>query len=407
MPGRRVAIIGGGAAGYFAAINCAEQLEGKVTIFEAGSKPLAKVAVSGGGRCNVTHNCFEPRELVKSYPRGGRELLGPFHRFHARHTVDWFEERGVYLKAEDDGRMFPITDSSQTVIDCLTQVAKGNGVELRTKTGVSKVTRLPDGKFSMALTTGEEEVVDAVIFATGGSRGGYTLVEGLGHTITECAPSLFTFKISDHRLSDLSGVSFPSASLTLTAEGAKPFYQRGPLLITHWGLSGPAVLKLSAWAARELARTKYRAKLKINWLGDMKEDHCLEELRVMKERHPQRTVVGNPLFSLSKRFWESLCAYAEISSSLKHADLSKKNSLQLANLLTASELEIQGKGEFKEEFVTCGGVELSEVDFRTMQSKKVENLYFAGEVLDIDGITGGFNFQNAWTTGFIAGTSAA
>lgn len=405
MARKRVAVIGGGAAGYFAAINCAERFDGDVIILEGGSKPLAKVEVSGGGRCNVTHNCFEPKELVKSYPRGGRELLGPFHRFHAGHTVEWFAAKGVHLKAEEDGRMFPLSDSSQTVIHCLRQVAKDLGVILRTKTSVKMLTLLDDGRFGV--DTGEQEIFDAVIITTGGSRGGHKLVESLGHTVTECAPSLFTFKISDPRILGLSGVSFPSVTLALSTGDSRPFLQSGPLLITHWGVSGPAVLKLSAWAARELARTKYQATLTVNWIGNITESQCADELRGVKQRYAQKTVVGNPLFSLSRRFWESLCHYAGIEDTLRYADLSKKSIGRLSVLLTSSQLAVMGKGEFKEEFVTCGGVKLSEVDLRTMESKKVKNLFFAGEVLDVDGITGGFNFQNAWTTGFIAGHSAS
>lgn len=398
---KRLAIIGGGAAGFFAAANLAESLPDlEISIYEASRKFLAKVEISGGGRCNVTHSCFDLAKLSESYPRGRHELRGPFSRFSPSETIEWFEARFVSLKTEDDGRMFPITDSSQTIIDCLQKsVARGN-ISLNTGVAVRSVTTDID-KFNLELADGEIREVDFVLLASGSSKSGYNIARSLGHNITECAPSLFTFKSKDIRLQDLAGVSFQDAQLTLKSANQKTFRQSGPVLITHWGLSGPAVLKLSAFAARELASSDYQAGLTINWIGNVSEQNARDKLSSLRKPLAKKEIGSNPQFSLTRRFWEKLLTFSEIPLQLHFFELSNQQINKLAEVLTKSEIQIEGKGEFKEEFVTCGGVSLREIDFHRFESKLVPNLFFAGEVLDIDGITGGFNFQAAWTGGWL------
>ena len=397
-----ICIIGGGAAGFFAALAAAEtNPSASIIIFEAGKRTLEKVAISGGGRCNVTHHCFDVREFVKAYPRGAKELLSPFSKFQAKDTVDWFLAHGVQLKTEEDGRMFPTTDSSATIVNCLEQAANTAHIRVETETKVTAITR-DDAGFSLQIKDQPAIFADRVLIASGSAKTGYEIAKSLGHTIVEPVPSLFTFKISDPRSAGLEGVSVPSAKLVLKCPGGKTFSEEGPLLITHWGLSGPAVLKLSAWAARELYQCNYKAPLQVNWLGISTND-VLAQLQNEKTASPRRQITSYSLFALPKRLWTSLLRYIRCDEELKWADISNKLLLQFAEELTAGKFMAQGKGAFKDEFVTCGGVLLREVDFRTMESKLVPGLHFAGEVLDIDALTGGFNFQAAWTTGWIAG----
>ena len=403
----RVVVVGGGAAGYFAAIACAEKLgpAGEVTIYEATAHPLAKVRVSGGGRCNVTHACFEPRELVRNYPRGGRELLGAFHRWQPRDTVEWFAARGVETKTEADGRMFPVTDDSATIIECLTQAAEKAGVRLVTRMGVRTAERAGGG-FWLTLTDGSNLRCERLLLATGGNRAsaGFTIAQKLGHTIEPLVPSLFTFHIDDARLIGLSGVAVEN--VTVAVPGTK-LRTSGPLLVTHWGLSGPAELKLSAWGAREMAAVNYEFPLVVNFVPPHTAESLTWELwRVREENHRKQITTWSPL-PLPQRFWERFVAAAGIVPTTPWASVGKAALGTLAGQLTAAEFNVVGKSLFKEEFVTCGGVRLSEVDFRTMESRVGPGLFFAGEVLDIDGVTGGFNFQSAWTTGWIAGQAMA
>ncbi len=407
----KILIVGGGAAGFFAAIVCAERSrDAHVTLLEATHEPLDKVRISGGGRCNVTHHCFDPAVLVGGYPRGHRELLGPFHRFQPRDTVDWFKRRGVLLKAEADGRMFPTTDQSSTIIDCLMHAAEKAGVIVRDGCRVTEVARQTDRQsgesFRVCLHDGLELLADRILLATGNSTHGHQLAASLGHSIVPCVPSLFTFKVPDQRLSGLSGISSADVSLQLLAGGER-FSQRGAILITHWGLSGPAILKLSAWGARALAECRYQAELSVNWLPALSNDELLKRLSELKIEFARRSIATAGLEPVPRRLWASLVTSCGIADDLTWANLAREQFDLLALELAGGKFRVAGKGIFKEEFVTCGGVSLKEVDFRTMQSRICPELYVAGEILDIDGITGGYNFQSAWTTGFIAGESMA
>jgi predicted Rossmann fold flavoprotein len=399
-------IAGGGAAGFFAAIACAEaNPAARVTLCEALAQPLAKVRISGGGRCNVTHACFEPRELVRGYPRGGRELLGPFHQWQPRDTVAWFAERGVELKTEEDGRMFPVTDDSATVINCLLAAAERAGVRLRTGLGVKAAERAGSG-YRVLLSGGESLDCDRLLLATGGgkSSAGIAIAQQLGHTIEPLVPSLFTFHIDDPRLKGLEGLSVPDAETRLPGTRVAA---RGPALITHWGLSGPAILKLSAWGARELAAAGYRFRLALNWRGGSTAAQVQAELAAGRTVHPRRQISSwNPL-GLPARLWERLAVAAGIAPETVWTSVSNAALQALAAQVSAGEFVVTGKSTNKEEFVTCGGVRLAEVDFRTMESRCSPGLYLAGEVLDIDGVTGGFNLQSAWTTGRLAGLAMA
>lgn len=405
-------VVGGGAAGFFASISCAEKLgdRGSVTLLEATAHPLAKVRVSGGGRCNVTHACFEPRELVKKYPRGGRELLGAFSRFQPRDTVTWFAARGVELKTEADGRMFPVTDDSATIVDCLTQAAAQAGVKVVTSLGVRTVERSPTGEdgsaFWLTLTDDSNLRCERLLLATGGNKSsaGLIIAEKLGHSIEPPVPSLFTFHIDDKRLEGLSGVSVPDATTSLPGTKLR---ESGPLLITHWGLSGPAILKLSAWGARELAKVGYEFPVTVNFTGRHTRDSLLRELTTIREKNPRKQITTWSPLEMPQRLWERLVTSAGIPATSPWAQVGNASLGNLATMLTAAEFKVVGKSLFKEEFVTCGGVKLSEVDFKTMESRLCPGLHFAGEVLDIDGITGGFNFQSAWTTGWLAGQAMA
>jgi predicted Rossmann fold flavoprotein len=397
-------VIGGGAAGFFGAITCAEANPGhRVCLVESGSYVLAKVRVSGGGRCNVTHACWEPRELVKRYPRGSRELLGAFSRWQPRDTVEWFEAHGVQLKAEEDGRMFPTTDHSGTIVDCLVQAARETGVQVELRASVRDIT-IHEGspRFTVRLSDGTELQCDRLLVATGGNKAALPMVGALGHTIEPPVASLFTFTITDPRLAGIAGISVPFATTQVVDTKLR---EQGAVLVTHWGLSGPGILKLSAWGARELATLNYRFTLRVNWLGETTIEKAREALAAERTAHAKRQIgTGNP-FGLSGRLWDKLVAHAGIALDAQWASIGNPALIKLATELTAAEFAVDGKNTNKEEFVTCGGVRLSEVNFKTMESRLVPGLHFAGEVLDIDGITGGFNFQAAWTTGHIAGTA--
>ncbi|HKB56396.1 MAG TPA: NAD(P)/FAD-dependent oxidoreductase, partial [Lacunisphaera sp.] len=405
MSRRQIIVAGGGAAGFFAAIACAEADPGcAVTIYEATAHPLAKVKVSGGGRCNVTHACFEPRELVRRYPRGHRELLGAFHRWQPRDTVEWFGQRGVALKTEADGRMFPVTDSSQTIVDCLQGAAEKAGVRMVLRTGIKQVERvapnaLSEGRtnalgatrstFHVTLTTGDVVTCDRLLLATGGnkSNAGLAFARQFGHTIEPPVPSLFTFHVNDPRLQELSGVSVEEA---VTAVRGTALKERGPLLITHWGLSGPAVLKISAWGARALHDCGYKFTLLVNWAPAFDAGSLHAGLERARAANPKKQLgtwcpVGLPL-----RLWEKLLVAAGLAPGTQWAVVPGAALRALAAQVCAGEFAVTGKSLFKEEFVTCGGVRLSEVDFKTMESRLMPGLHFAGEVIDVDGITGGF-----------------
>ncbi|MBD1926047.1 NAD(P)/FAD-dependent oxidoreductase [Trichocoleus sp. FACHB-90] len=417
----RVVVIGGGAAGFFGAITCAKaNPRAQVILLEAGRQLLSKVRISGGGRCNVTHACFDPAGLVQNYPRGGKALRGAFSRFQAKDTVEWFATHGVKLKTEPDGRMFPVTDSSETIVNCLIKAADAAGVEIRTGIPVASILPLnpvdgieaeagkeEGGGFEIVLKSKERISCDRILLATGSNFQGYHWAKDLGHTIEPPVPSLFTFNIPDSRLKDLPGVSVENVRLRLLTSGKTPLEQTGPLLITHWGVSGPAALKLSAWAARVLHDCKYQATLQINWLPQYNPESLREMLLAVKSQLPQKAVSTSCPVPLPRRLWQSLIAAVAISAEQRWAELSNKTLNQLIQELTQSQYQIKGKGVFKEEFVTCGGVTLKEVNFKTMESRICPGLYFAGEILDIDGVTGGFNFQNAWTTAYIAGNAIA
>lgn len=403
---KKIAIVGGGAAGFFSAI-CAAQLAEKnkqavdIRIFETSSQYLKKVRISGGGRCNVTHNLFEVKRFCQNYPRGEKELRAPFQVFQAKDTVEWFKNAGIDLVAEEDGRMFPTTNSSETIINCYLDLAEKHGVKLMPHHSIQDMKPQQSGQIELTIKDKEAFLADAVLVATGSSPGGYKLAEAMGHTISERAPSLFSFKIKDDLIKDLPGLSFQT-SLTLTLPDKQAFRQKGPSLITHWGLSGPAILKLSAWAAREMKRSNYDAVLSVNWMGDQKFGEVEKTLADIKI-NDAKTLVKNaypPI--LPKRFWISLLEKCQVDLSKQWANISKKEFNDILTGLVATKLKVLGQNRYKDEFVECGGVSLSEIDFKTMQSKIHPRLHFAGEILDIDGITGGFNFQNAWTTGWIA-----
>lgn len=424
-----VVVVGGGPAGYFAAIRCAELANQasrplKVLIVERARRSLGKVIISGGERCNVTHACYDSAQLVSYYPRGGAALRGPFSRFQPRDTVAWFEQRGVPLKTEADGRIFPVSDSSISIVNCLLEAARQAGVvtwNLASLLDLESCQPVESHANRYILRVRREgmegeQILQAhsVLFATGSEAFCHGLIRRLGHAIEPPVPSLFTFKISDARLADLAGLSVPEAGLRLEGEagtGRHPVQpQHGPLLITHWGVSGPVALKLSAWGARWLFDRAYRAGLVVNWLEPLSTEQVLAELRRFKDQpgNNRKKPASHPVFAqLPIRLWKRLVEAAGISEEQNWADMSKAALRRLADELTCGRYQIEGKGIFKEEFVTCGGVRLSEVDFKTMQSRLVAGLFFAGEVLDIDGLTGGFNFQNAWTTGWLAGSSLA
>ncbi|MEK7782141.1 MAG: NAD(P)/FAD-dependent oxidoreductase [Verrucomicrobiota bacterium] len=404
MTARHVIMVGGGAAGFFAAITAAEA-GARVTLLERGPQLLSKVRISGGGRCNVTHACFDGREFATRYPRGGQALIGAFKRFQASDTVAWFEARGVKLKTESDGRMFPITDSSETIVECLVRAAREAGVSVRTNCGVDAVRRTEAG-FELTLTGGEKTSCDRLLLATGGCRAAVAgqLAAALGHTIEAPVPSLFTFSIALPWLKELAGASVELAEVSVPGTELR---ERGPVLVTHWGLSGPVVLRLSAWGARELHALDYKFPLLVNWLPQANADSLTKEFNVRRQAQGAKLVVNAPIAPLTARLWEALVLAAGIDRETRWSALTRAQQHQLAQQLTRSEFAVTGKSLNKDEFVTCGGVKLGEVNFKTMESRVCPGLYFAGELLDIDGITGGFNFQAAWTTGWIAGKAMA
>ena len=394
---KKVAVIGGGAAGFFAALSAAQNHpQCHVVIFEKSDKVLAKVKVSGGGRCNVTNATHQSSQLVKSYPRGGKALKKAFAQFQTQDTIDWFQSRGVPLKTEADGRMFPTSDSSQSIIDCLMGQAQQAGIDIRMRTPVRSIEQLPAG-FSL-----NDETFDAVIVATGGSpkASGFDWLVSLGHTVSEPVPSLFTFNMPGESVKSLMGLVVQDAVVRI--QGTKLSHQ-GPVLITHWGMSGPAVLKLSAWGARVLQSRGYAFTIQINWIGIANEDEVHDTIDAWLPEFRKKKMANACPFDLPKNFWLYLMTKAGISVDTLWLELGKKQRNRLLNTLLNDTYDVQGKTTFKEEFVTCGGIEVHEVDFNTMQSRILPGLYFAGEVLDVDGITGGFNFQAAWSTGFVAG----
>lgn len=398
----KIVIIGGGAAGFFAALSAKNNNpEAEVLVLEKSAKLLSKVRISGGGRCNVTHACFEPKALVQNYPRGSLELLGPFHRFGPADTISWFKERGVKLKVEDDGRMFPVTDNSSTIIYCFLEEAKKLGVEIKTLTKIERIEKTTEG-FLLSLKKEDSFLADRLILATGSSRGGFAFAESFGHSIVEPVPSLFTFNIPSFSLKNLLGVSVENASISIFG---RKLIQQGPLLITHFGFSGPAALKLSAKEARFLAEQKYNVSLKIDWIPSSSYESLFSFFETQKRNFPKKNIQNIWVESIPKKLWKVLCDKMNLSLSLH--DLSKKQITQICECLKNDKYQASGKTTNKEEFVTCGGVSLSEVSFKTMESKLCKGLFFCGEILDIDGITGGFNFQNAWTTGYISGSSAS
>ena len=397
----KVAVIGGGAAGFFAALSAKKHHpEAQVEILEKSDKLLSKVKVSGGGRCNVTHACFKASELAKFYPRGSKQIKKSFGTFNANHTVAWFKERGVDLKKEADNRMFPTTDKSITIINCFLDEAHKLGVKIKKQCAVKKLKPFENG-FNLNID-GFDHLYDKVIVATGGSpkKEGLAWLEELGHEIIDPLPSLFTFNMPNEAIIELQGLSVKNAIVRI--QGTKLAYD-GPLLITHWGMSGPAILKTSAWGARDLAEKNYEFTTQVNWVGNINED----EIRTLLNRHTysydKKKIESSNPFEIPARLWKFLIEKSEIDPQKINQELSKKEKNKLINTLLNDVYEVKGKTTFKEEFVTCGGVALKDVDMKTMQSKVHPNLYFAGEVLDIDGVTGGFNFQAAWTTGFIAG----
>jgi len=395
-----IIIVGGGAAGFFTAINIVEKNpKVKVAILERGNEVLTKVRVSGGGRCNVTHACFEPNELVKFYPRGEKELRGPFHQFCSGDTVEWFNNHGVELKIEDDGRMFPVSNSSQTIIDCFLQATQKLGISVLTGQSVQSIFK-KDTLWKIE-TQKENYITEKLILATGSNPKIWEMLQIFGHAIVSPVPSLFTFNIKDSRIKELPGVS---AIVSVKVKDTK-LTSTGPLLITHWGMSGPAILKLSAWGARILHDKNYQFTIFVNWLNDLDAEETEKTLKELKQEHAKKAVSKKSPFDFPNRLWESLVLASSISVETKWADLSKIQLRNLAQQLTSSSFQVNGKSTFKEEFVTAGGIDLKEINFKTMESKLHPNLYFAGEIINIDAVTGGFNFQNAWTSGFILSNS--
>ena len=391
-----VVIIGGGAAGFFTAINLAEQSpDVKVVILERGKDVLTKVRISGGGRCNVTHAEFLPSELVKNYPRGEKELLGPFHKFMTGDTIGWFEERGVALKIEEDGRMFPTSDTSESIINCFLKEAKEKGIEVKLNHAVQHIEKT-EASWIVQTTKGTV-IAKNLVVATGSNPKIWQMLQQLGHQLVPPVPSLFTFHNNDKRISGLAGIS---TQVALQVVGST-LENVGPMLITHWGFSGPAVLKLSAWGAREFYDNNYHFQLRVNWTETLDAPSVLEDLKTLKLDNAKQQISKYAQFGLTKRLWQSLVDASGISFDTKWADLNKQQLQELSRQLTAGVFQITGKSTFKEEFVTAGGVNLKEIDFKTFQSKNHPRLYLAGEVLNIDAVTGGFNFQNCWTGGFL------
>ena len=403
----RIVIVGGGAAGFFAALACADAgAVAEILILEKTSQFLSKVKISGGGRCNVTHACFNEREFATRFPRGERALIGPLRQFQAGDTVAWFAARGVKLKTERDGRMFPVTDSSQTIVDCLLNAARAKNIQLKTNCGVERVAKKDGGGFELTLSNGETLACDKLLLATGGCRTPALgqLAVSLGHTLEMPVPSLFTFHIATPWLLDLAGISVEPVEVSVAETKLR---ERGALLITHWGLSGPVILRLSAWGARVLHQMDYRCTLRVNWLPHLSDEKLAAEFEARRRAQAARFVVNSTVAPLPARLWEQFVLAAGVARETRWSALSRPGQHQLIQQLLRGEFSVSGKSLNKDEFVTCGGVKLGEVDFKTMQSRVCPGLFFAGELLDIDGITGGFNFQAAWTTGWIAGRAMA
>ena len=397
-----IIIIGGGAAGFFTAINVVENNPKlKVAILERGQSVLEKVRISGGGRCNVTHACFAPNDLVKFYPRGEKELRGPFHQFCSGDTIEWFENHGVTLKIEEDGRMFPESDSSETIIDCFLKATQTLGIDVLTGQSVQSIYKR-ENDFKVQTKT-DTFLAEKVVVTTGSNPKMWELLESLGHSIVSAVPSLFTFNIKDARIKDLMGLS---AFANVKVKKSK-LEASGPLLITHWGMSGPGILRLSAWGARELFDKNYHFAILVNWLNETTFEECIDLLKDIKIENAKKAISKKSPFEMPNRLWERLVLASGISVETTWADCKKIELNALANQLTNGEFQVNGKSTFKEEFVTAGGIDLKEVNFKTMESKIIPNIYFAGEILNIDAITGGFNFQNAWTGGFIVAQSIA
>ena len=399
-----IILVGGGAAGFFTAINIAEKNPKlKIAILERGKTVLEKVRISGGGRCNVTHAEFVPKELAKNYPRGEKELIGPFHQFCSGDTIEWFANHGVELKIEDDGRMFPTTDSSQTIIDCFLQAVQRLKIEVLTSQSVQSIFQGTD--YWKVETNHETYSCQKLIMTTGSNPKVWEMLQNIGHNIVPPVPSLFTFNIKDARIKDLMGIS---AVATVKVKGTK-LEASGPTLITHWGMSGPGILRLSAWGANLLAAKNYQFTIQVNWLNDATFEETFETLKELKTVYSKKIISKKSPFDFPNRLWESLVQASGIgtfstsndSQDVKWGDVSNKQLMALAVQLTNGEFQVNGKSTFKEEFVTAGGIDLKEINFKTMESKLLPNLYFAGEIVNIDAITGGFNFQNAWTSGFI------
>nr|WP_262898130.1 NAD(P)/FAD-dependent oxidoreductase [Niastella soli] len=400
-------VIGGGAAGFFCAVNAARMFPSlEVLLLEKTGKLLSKVKVSGGGRCNVTHSCFSIPDMVRNYPRGTNFLKKTFHQFFTTDTIQWYADRGVPLKKEDDGRMFPVTNSSQTIIDCLMREANKYGVDIRMMADVRSLKREAGGMFTLELSEGRSLTCDFVVIACGGYHklSQFSWLQQLGHTIAEPVPSLFTFNMPGNAITQLMGVSVPEAAIKIAGSNLTA---KGPLLITHWGLSGPAVLRLSAWGARQLATDNWQFAIIVSWLPDYNEQSLREYLQQLRFDIASQKIGNRNPFNLPQRLWQYLLQQSGIDEDKRWADLPAKEQNKLIANCCAQEFKIQGKTTFKEEFVTAGGIQLSEVDANTMQSKLVPHLYFAGEILDVDGITGGFNFQHAWTSGYIAAKAIA
>lgn len=396
---KQILVIGGGAAGFFSAINAAINFpEAKIIILEKSNKILSKVRVSGGGRCNVTHHCFDNSELIKNYPRGEKELRQVFSQFSVNDTIEWFAKRGVKLKVEKDGRMFPESNSSETIINCFLSEAKRLDIDVNLSEEVVSIHKKEDALLEVK-TTKEVYAVDAIICSIGGhhQQKNYEFIKQCGHTIDELIPSLFTLNLPQSNIKELMGLSVKQG--TVKVNGTKHQYT-GPVLITHWGLSGPAVLKLSAFAAQEFFKLNYHAGISVNWTGTLKEEEVKDLINL--NLSSKALILNSPLFEIPKRLWEYLLIKSEINLSKPWIELGKKQLNKLAQVLTNDVYTMQGKTTFKEEFVTAGGVNLKEVNFKTLESKIIPHLFFCGEVLNIDGITGGFNFQNAWSTSWIA-----
>ena len=391
---KKVIIIGGGASGFFTAANIDTKLY-DVTILEQNSDVLQKVKISGGGRCNVSHACFDPRELVQFYPRGNKELLSVFTKFQPGDTMNWYEEHGVALKIEDDNRIFPESNSSQSIIDCLVNECRKKNVKILTKQTVTEI--LPQENGYKIHTTDQNYFADYVVFSTGSSPKAFKILEKLGHQIIAPVPSLFTFNIKNEILKDLMGTSFQYVNIEIPKLNLE---ESGSPLITHWGLSGPAILKLSAWGARELAALKYQFEIIVNFIGTASED-ALEIFKNFKENEPKKSIGQAKIFDITNRFWQRILFVSGIDAAKQLANINNKEMQKIIENLCCCRMNVTGKSTFKEEFVTAGGVDLKEMDFKTMKSKKLPNFYISGEVLNIDAVTGGFNFQACWSEGWL------